>query len=363
MATIPNGKGIKALGKTSADSGLLPIEIARPTPGPNDVHIKIMYCGQCHSDVHATNGDWGVDLYPMAPGHEISGIVIKSNSDKFKEGQRVGVGCMVESCQSCSLCDEGLENHCPGMIQTYSSKFPQSKDHDDCAGYQTNGGYSEEIVVHDRFVFSIPESMKMEHAGPLLCAGITTYSPLNRFVKGKKDQQHVGIIGFGGLGMMAVKIAKAMGAKVTVFSRSMAKAEQAKKLGASIVCHGDAELMTSMERSIDTILDTISIGHEVAHMIGTLKVGGTYCFLGGVPEPVKISAFQLLLSRYTVTGSLIGGIPETVEMLDFCAEHGIVPEIEIIHASKAAETYDNLDSGKFGAYRSVIDMSTIGDLY
>lgn len=248
------------------------------------------------------------------------------------------------------------------MIQTYSSKFPHNKDHDDCAGYHTNGGYSEEIVVHDRFVFAIPDSMKLEHAGPLLCAGITTYSPLNRLLKGKKDQ-HVGIVGFGGLGMMAVKIAKTMGAKVTVFSRSMAKEEQAKKLGASCVCHGDSKVMEGMVRSIDTIIDTISTGHEVAHIIGTLKVGGTFCFLGGVPEPFKISSMQLLFSRYTVTGSLIGGIPETAEMLDFCAEHNIVPEIEVIHASKAAEVYKDLDSGKFGAYRSVIDMSTIGDLY
>lgn len=362
MATIPNATGIKALAKTSADSELTPIEIARPEPGPNDVHIKILYCGQCHSDVHATNGNWGINLYPMAPGHEIAGTVIKSNSDRFKEGQRVGVGCMVESCQTCSLCNEGLEQHCPGMIQTYSSVFPKNKDHDNCAGYHTNGGYSEEIVVHERFVFSIPDSISLEHAGPLLCAGITTYSPLNRLVKGKKDQ-HVGVVGFGGLGMMTVKIAIAMGAKVTVLSRSMSKEEEAKKLGATLVSHADSGKLAEMARSIDTIIDTVSTGHEVGGMLNTLKVGGTYCFLGGVPEPYQISAFQLLFSRYNVTGSLIGGVPETAEMLEFCAEHKIMPEIEVIHASKAADNFKALDEGRFGAHRSVIDMSTIGDLY
>lgn len=362
MATLPNGSGIKALAVTKAGGPLEPIEIGRPAPGPHDVHIQIHYCGQCHSDIHATNGDWGIQLYPMAPGHEIAGTVIATNSTKFEVGQRVGVGCMVESCRACDLCDGGLEQHCPSMTQTYSSMFPAGKDHEECAGYHTNGGYSQEIVVHEHFVFGIPDSIDLAYAGPLLCAGITTYSPLNRLVKGKKDQK-VGVIGLGGLGMMAVKIAKAMGAEVTVFSRNLDKKEQAEKLGATLVSHADAEGVQAMARTLDTLIDTVACHHDVSSILNVLKVGGTCCFLGGVPQPYEISAFQLLFSRYSVCGSLIGGVPETQEMLDFCAEHKIVPDIDVIHANKAAETYKALEGGKFGAIRSVIDMSTIGELY
>lgn len=362
MATIPNGTGIKALAITKKGGDLEPIEIARPAPGPHDVHIKIHYCGQCHSDIHATNGDWGINLYPMAPGHEIAGTVIASNSSKFQVGQRVGVGCMVESCRACALCDDGLEQHCPAMVQTYSTPFPAGKDHEDCVGYHTNGGYSQEIVVHEHFVFDIPQNIDLAHVGPLLCAGITTYSPLHRFVLGKKEQK-VGVVGFGGLGMMAVKIAKAMGADVTVFSRNTDKKSRAEELGATLVSHNDEEAIGGMARTLDTIIDTVSCHHEVSAIISTLKVGGTCCFLGGVPMPYQISSFQLLMSRYNITGSLIGGVPETKEMLKFCSEHNIVPDIEVIPASKAAENYKALETGHFGAVRSVIDMSTIEELY
>lgn len=364
MATIPNGKGTRALAMLEKGGTLQPIEIGRPATGPNDVRIKIHYCGQCHSDVHATNGDWGFELYPLAPGHEIAGTVIESGSDssKFTTGQKVGVGCMVMSCFDCDLCGEGLEQHCGGMVQTYSSPFPEGRDHDDCAGFHTNGGYSEEIVVHERFVFVLPDSIPMEYVGPLLCAGITTYSPLSRLVKHKQNQK-VGVVGFGGLGMMTVKLAKAMGAEVTVFSRGTSKAGNAKELGADLVDHTDETKLGSLARSLDTIIDTVSVGHEVAGLIGTLKVGGTYCFLGGVPQPYSISAMQLLFSRYTLTGSLIGGVPETAEMLEFCAQHNILPEIDVIPASGAAKVFADMQSGTAGAVRKVIDMSTIGELF
>lgn len=298
----------------------------------------------------------------MSVGHEIAGTVISSSSGKFKEGDRVGVGCMVESCRSCNLCDEGLEQHCPSMIQTYSSPFPEGKDHDDCAGHHTNGGYSEEIVVHEHFVFKLPDALDMKYVGPLLCAGITTYSPLNRFVKGKADQK-VGIVGFGGLGHVAVKLAKAMGAEVTVFSRTLEKEPKAIELGASLVSHADMEAVGALTRTFDTIIDTVSTNHSVVAVLNTLKVGGNYCFLGGIPQAPDASIFQLLFSRYAIHGSLIGGVPETAEMLEFCAEHNVLPEIEVIHASRAAENYKAMETGNYGAIRSVIDMSTIGDLY
>lgn len=311
------------------------------------------------------SGDWGFELYPMAPGHEVGGIVVGVGSDvqeaKLSEGAKVGVGCMVLSCHECDLCKDGLEQHCPGMVQTYSSAFPKGRDHDDCAGFHTNGGYSEEIVVHERFVFPLPEGIPMEYAGPLLCAGVTTFSPLNRLLRGKVNQK-VGIVGFGGLGMMAVKIAKAMGADVTVFSRGTKKATKAKDLGATLADHTDAEGMKARARSMDLIVDTISMVHEIAHLLGTLKVGGTYCFLGGVPEPYSVSAFQLLFSRYTITGSFIGGVPETAEMLEFCAKHEIFPEIDVIPASEAAGVFKSMAEGTLGPVRKVIDMSTLPSL-
>jgi len=362
MATVPNGKGIKALAVCKEGESLKPTEIGRPGPGPNDVRIKVLYCGMCHSDVHATNGDWGIDLYPMAPGHEIAGIVISSNSSKFTEGQKVGVGCMVESCKSCDLCSDGLEQHCPGMIQTYSSKFPKDADHDDCADYQTNGGYSEEIVVHEHFVFSVPEEIGMEYIGPLMCAGITTYSPLARFVKGKEDQK-IAIVGFGGLGMMTAKLAKAMGAEVTILSRGLGKAEQAEAIGAELLSHEDEDKMGSLGRTFHTIIDTVSSFHEVAHILNTLKVDGNYCFLGAVAQPYPISAFQLLFNRYNISGSLIGGVPETSEMLKFCAEHSILPDIKVIHANQAASIYVEMQEGRGQALRHVIDMSTLPELF
>ena len=298
----------------------------------------------------------------MAPGHEVAGEVMASNSSAFQVGDKVGVGCMVESCRNCDLCADGLENYCPSMIQTYSATFPAGKDHEDCAGYHTNGGYSEEIVVHERFVFKLPDTMGLEYAGPLLCAGITTYSPLARLVKGKKDQK-VGVVGFGGLGMMAAKQAKAMGATVTIFSRSLTKAADAEKIGCKLVSHQDEEALKAMARTLDTIIDTAPQSHPIAGLLSTLRVGGTFCFLGGVPKPYEISSFQLMFNRYNVCGSIIGGVPETKEMLEFCAHNQILPDIRIIKASEAADVYQAMDQGRADAVRHVIDMSTLAEMF
>lgn len=344
-------------------------EIGRPAPGPTDVAIDIQYCGMCHSDCHACNGDWGLDSWPLAPGHEISGVVsaVGDKVSTFKVGDKVGVGCMVESCRTCDLCQQGLEQHCPNMIQTYGSQFPEGKGDTfkEAAGYHTNGGYSNEITVNEHFVFHIPEGMDMKYAGVLLCAGITTFSPLNRHIlqKGGGKGKTVAINGFGGLGQMAVKIAKAMGVdSVTIVSRNDKKKAEAENLGCKYLVSSNAEEMGAQVRAFDVILDTVSAPHDVSALAGTLKVGGTCVLLGGVAKPFEISAFSLLFSRHAIEGSLIGGVPETQEMLDFCAAHNIIPEYEVIAAKDANAQFKALVGGTAGANRCVIDMATLKDL-
>lgn len=365
MATIADGKGVYCLAAFDTSAVLKKHEFGRPEPGANDVAISVQYCGMCHSDCHACNGDWGMSMFPMTPGHEISGIVSKVGSDvtEYKVGDKVGVGCMVLSCGTCELCQQGLEQHCPKMTQTYSSVFPegQAESFSKAVGYHTNGGYSTAITVNKKFVFHIPESMDMKYAGILLCAGITTFSPLNRHIlqKGGGQGKHVGIVGFGGLGQMAVKIAKAMGAEVTVFSRNDSKKEQAAKLGADLLVHADEKAVQAATRKFDVVLDTVAAPHPVAPLVNTIKVGGTYCLIGGVPAPFEISAFQMLFSRQTLEGSLIGGIPETQEMLNFCAKHNIVPEYEVISAAEASDHFKAMMTGTSDAKRAVLDISTI----
>ena len=370
MATIEKGTGTIALCAFNRTAELRKHEFGRPEPGPHDVAIDIKYCGMCHSDLHACKGDWGGDRYPIAPGHEIAGIVTAvgssvSNSE-FKVGDRVGVGCFVESCRKCKLCDEGLEQHCDHVVMTYSTPFPDGKgaNFEKCVGYHTNGGYSTKIVVNKHFTYHVPKNIKLEHVGPLLCAGITTFSPLNRHIlqKGGGKGKHVGVVGFGGLGHMAVKIAKAMGAEVTVFSRNNKKEEQAKKLGASILIHADKEALKAATHTFDVILDTVSASHDIAAMVATLKVGGHFVLLGAVPAPFALSAFFLLGNRHSVEGSLVGGVPETQAMLDFCSDHNIFPDCKIIHAKDASDAFKTMDAGEVGATRVVIDMSTIQEL-
>jgi alcohol dehydrogenase (NADP+) len=370
MATIEKGTGTIALCSFDSSAELRKHEFGRPDPGPNDVAIDIKYCGMCHSDLHASNGDWGVNMYPIAPGHEVAGLVSAVGSNvsetEFKVGDRVAVGCFVDSCRSCTTCADGLEQHCTQSVQTYSTPFPEGKgeNFEQCVGYHTNGGYSSNIVVNKHFTFHVPENVKLEEAGPLLCAGITTFSPLNRHVlqKGGGKGKTVGVVGFGGLGHMAVKLAKAMGAEVVVFSRNNKKEEDAKALGASLLIHTDEEALKGAFRTFDVILDTVSASHEVPPLVGTLKVGGTYVLLGGVPQPFSVSAFALLFHRHCIEGSLVGGVPETQEMLDFCAEHNITPDIKIIHAKDASEQFKAMNAGESGATRAVIDMSTLHEL-
>ena len=370
MATIQQGKGTFALAAFDNGAILKPLEIGRPTPGPNDVSIDILFCGMCHSDCHACNGDWFLNKFPLAPGHEIAGLVsdVGSNVSKFKVGDRVGVGCMVESCGECDMCTEGMENHCPGMVQTYSSDFPSGKgeNYKEAEGYHTNGGYSTAITVNQKFIFQVPDSVKMEYAGVLFCAGITMFSPLNRHIlqkgNGSGEGKKVGIIGFGGLGQMGVKLAKAMGCDVTVFSRSDKKKEDATKLGADFLVHSDDAAVAAATRHFDVVIDTVAAKHPVASLVNTLKVGGVYVLIGGVVEPFEISPFQMIFSRQSIEGSLIGGLKETQDMLDFCAKHSIVPEYKVIDAKDANQQFQDLLSGKSDASRAVIDVSTIKNL-
>ncbi|CAE8607406.1 unnamed protein product [Polarella glacialis] len=366
MATIVGGKGTFMLAALDESYKLTKVEIGRPAPGPNDVAIDIKYCGMCHSDLHTINGDWGAGKYPIAPGHEAAGVVREVGAEAFAAGFKVGdnvaVGCMVMSCLSCQLCTTGLEQHCPKMCQTYANMFPAGCDHDDCSGTHTNGGYSTDITVHKRFVFKVPEGMKLEHAGPLCCAGITTYAPLARHVKGKVDQ-NVGVVGFGGLGHMAVKIAIAMGAKVTIFSRNDAKKADAAALGADLVVTSDTAAIGGLFRHFDCILDTVSCHHEINSIISTLKAyTGILVLIGGVPQPYELAGFPMVFNGTRVEGSLIGGAELTQEMLEFCAAHEVLPETEIINAKDAEASLHLLNDGVGGVKRFVIDAATIRDM-
>lgn len=294
---------------------------------------------------------------------------VGSSVSDFKVGDRVGVGCFVESCFDCEQCKVGEQNYClRGSTQTYGSPFPAGKGHDDdgCAGYHTNGGYSSQITVRSDFVFHVPKHTELKYVGPLLCAGITMFRPLNRHVlkktNGDGSGKHVAIVGFGGLGMMGVKLAKAMGADVTVLSRSTSKKEQATSLGADLVAYTDDEAMKGATRKFDVILDTVSAAHPIASFLPTLKVGGSFVMIGAVPQPTEVSPFVLLLNDLKLEGSLVGGIPETQQMLDFCDRHNVVPDVRVISAAEASDHFRALADGTAGAERAVIDMSTLADL-
>jgi len=325
----------------------------------------------CHSDCHACNGDWGMSCFPIAPGHEISGFVraVGENVTKFKVGDAVGVGCMVESCRTCDLCKSGLEQHCLAMVQTYGAIFPDGRgEHFKSAvGHHTNGGYSSDITVDQHFVFAIPEGMDMKYAGVLLCAGITTFSPLNRHIlqKGGGQGKSVGIVGFGGLGQMAVKLAKAMNVdKVTILSRNDNKKADAERLGCELLVYTDDDALAKASRSFDVVLDTVSVPHDVGKLANsTLKVGGHWVLLGAVGKPFEVGAFPLIMNQHCIEGSLIGSVPETQEMLEFCAKHNVVPEYKVISAKDADAQFKALMNGTASADRKVIDISTLKDLF
>jgi alcohol dehydrogenase (NADP+) len=309
-----------------------------------------------------------MEFFPIAPGHEIAGVIaaVGTNVSKFAIGDEVAVGCFVDSCGTCGQCGTGSQNHCRnGVTMTYGSVFPVGRGHDDdgCAGYHTNGGYSSNITVTEQFVFRVPSNLGLAYVAPLMCAGITMFAPLNEHVLNGQMVKNVGIIGFGGLGQMGVKLAKKMGCdNVVVFSRSMAKQAAAEALGAKLIAHTDADAMKAAADSLDLIIDTVSTSHDISKYFDVLTVGGTYHFIGAVPQPAAVSPFTILLKRLKIGGSLVGGIPETQQMLDFCALHDIKPTIRIIAAADASAHFQALAAGTVDAERVVIDMSTLADL-
>ena len=346
---------VKAYGAEAADAPLQPMNIERRRLLPNDVEIEILYCGICHSDLHAAKNEWHNTIYPTVPGHEIVGRVTRvgASATKFKVGDLAGVGCIVDSCRECEYCKEGLEQFCePGNTIVFGSP-------DNISGGQTYGGYSESIVVDENYVLSLPENLDPAAAAPLLCGGITTYSPLKHWNVGPGKK--VGIVGIGGLGHLAIKLAKAMGAHVVVFTTSPSKVEDAKNLGADeAVLSTDPEQMSKYARSLHFILDTVSAGHDANAYLNLLKVDGALVLVGAPMEPLPVTAFSLIMGRRSFAGSNIGGIEETQKMLDFCAEHNITANIEMIDIQQINEAYERLLKGDV-RYRFVIDMASLAN--
>lgn len=343
----------KAYAAMSAQSQLVPHNFDRRSPRTDDVVVEIDFCGVCHSDIHTARGEWGPTHYPCIPGHEIVGRVIGVGKKvkKFKIGDFVGVGCFVDSCGKCQSCKSHEEQFCSvHTAYTYGSTELDKKT-------PTFGGYSSVITVKDKYVLKIKKGQPLERVAPLLCAGITTYSPLKRY--GVKKGKRVGVVGLGGLGHMAVKIAKAMGAEVTVFSTSMNKEPDAKKLGAkNFVFSKDSKNFAAFKGKLDLIINTVSADVDLAPYMATLKVGGSQILVGVPPVPTKVGAMSLIMGRKTLAGSLIGGIKETQEMLDFCAKKKIFADVEVIPASKINEAYDRTVKGDV-KYRFVIDTKTL----
>lgn len=343
----------RAYATPSATSKLGPFTLQRRDPLPNDVEIEIQYCGVCHSDLHIARNEWGGTIYPCVPGHEIVGRVTRTGRDvrRFREGDLAGVGCLVDSCQDCASCHEGHEQYCEkGFVLTYNGP-------DEHSGGVTFGGYSERIVVREEFVLRISDKLELAGAAPLLCAGITTYSPLRHWKVGAG--QKVGIVGLGGLGHMGVKFAHAFGAHVVVFSTSESKKADALRLGAhEVVISRDVEEMNRHLDSFHFILDTVSAPHDIDAYLQLLRHDGTLTLVG-VPEvPLPVTPFNLIMKRRQFAGSLIGGLAETQEMLDFCAERGIVSDIELIRMDQVNEAYERMLRSDV-KYRFVIDMASL----
>ena len=343
----------KGYAAQQAGAVLAPFTFERRAVGSKDVLIRIRYCGVCHSDIHQARDEWGGAIFPMVPGHEIVGTVERVGSDvkKFKAGDSVGVGCFVDSCRTCTSCTKGLEQYCEtGMIFTYNGMDKQ--------GQPTYGGYSNQIVVDERYALSIPQGLTLEGVAPLLCAGITTYSPLRQWGVGKGHR--LAVVGLGGLGHMAVKLGSAMGAEVTVLSRSDSKRDDARRLGASdYIASSQEGALARLARTFDFVIDTISAPHDMNAYLEILKTDGTYILVGASPESFSVSAFSLILRRRRLVGSLIGGIRETQEMLDFCGEHGLTSDVEVIPISQINEAYERVITGDV-RFRFVIDMGSLG---
>jgi uncharacterized zinc-type alcohol dehydrogenase-like protein len=344
---------VKGFAVQDAKSDLAPWTFERREVGPHDVQFDIQFCGVCHSDLHQIKDDWGGSIFPMVPGHEIVGKVTKigSHVKKFKVGDLAGTGCLVDSCRTCESCKEGLEQFCVnGATATYNS-LEQDKT------TPTYGGYSNSIVVHEDFVLHISNKLNLAAVAPLLCAGITTYSPLKFLGVGKGHK--LAVLGLGGLGHMAVKFGVSFGAEVTVLSTSPAKEADAKKLGAhKFVVTNDEKQVQSVAGYFDFILDTVSAPHDLNMYVAMLKTKGVHVCIGVPPAPYELHAMGLIFGRKSIVGSAIGGLPETQEMLDYCAEHGIVSDIEIIDIKNINEAYDRMVKGDV-RYRFVIDMATL----
>ncbi|MGX9136099.1 NAD(P)-dependent alcohol dehydrogenase [Rummeliibacillus sp. JY-2-4R] len=342
----------KARAVDGPDKSFRPAEIQRRELDDHDVLIEIKYAGICHSDIHTAHGEWGPVKYPLVPGHEIAGFVtaVGPHVTKYKVGDRVGVGCMVDSCGECENCRKGEEQYClEGNIQTYAGV--------DKYGEYTQGGYSTHIVVTEDFVLRIPDKIELDVAAPLLCAGITTYSPLNHW--GAGPGKKVAIIGMGGLGHMAVQIAHGMGAEVTVLSRTLNKKDDGLKLGADhYYATSDPETFENLAGTFDLMINTVSAQINLDDYLGLLNLDGTLVNVGAPAEPLSLRVFNLIGHRRSFAGSLIGGIRETQEMLDFCAEHNIAPMIEVISADQIDEAYERVLASKV-KYRFVIDISTM----
>jgi uncharacterized zinc-type alcohol dehydrogenase-like protein len=344
---------VSAYAASDKSGHLTKTTIERRDPGPHDVAIDIKFAGICHSDIHTVKAEWGVPKYPVVPGHEIAGVVTAVGSEvtKHKVGDHVGIGCFVDSCRECSSCQAGLEQYCKGtgMVTTYNSV---GKD-----GKPNQGGYSQAIVADENYVVRIPESVPLDAAAPLLCAGITLYSPLRHWKAGPGTR--VAVIGLGGLGHMGVKLATAMGAEVTVLSQSLKKMEDGLRLGAShYYATSDPDTFKKLRNSFDLILNTVSANLDLDAYLKLLDVDGTLVELGIPEHPMEVPAFAVALMRRSLSGSNIGGIAETQEMLDFCAEHDVTPEIEVIAADYVNEAYERVLASDV-RYRFVIDVSTL----
>lgn len=344
---------VSAYGVPQERAPLEHMKIDRRETRPNDVRIDILYCGVCHTDIHFGHDDWGMTEFPLVPGHEIVGRVTETGSDvtRFKEGDLVGVGCLVDSCGHCGSCKDGDEQYCEnGAVQTYNSPDPVS-------GGMTMGGYSTSVTVVEDFVLKVSEKLDTKAVAPLLCAGITTYSPLRHWNVKKGDK--VGVIGLGGLGHMGIKLAAAMGAEVVMITRSADKAEDAKRLGAdSVLLSGDENAMAAAAGSFDFLLNTIPVKHDVNPYLTLLKKDATMTIVGSIDGTDELFGGNLVFGRRSLAGSLIGGIAETQEMLDFCAEHDVVPDVEMIDIGDINDAWKRVQSSEV-KYRFVIDMQSL----
>ncbi|KAL2250016.1 UNVERIFIED_CONTAM: 8-hydroxygeraniol dehydrogenase [Sesamum indicum] len=345
-------ESVKAFGWAARDSSgvLSPFDFSRRSTADRDVQFKVLYCGICHSDLHGIKNEWGFTNYPMVPGHEIVGVVteVGSKVQKFRVGDKVGVGCLVNSCRKCDQCANNLENYCPKPIFTYNTVLPN--------GTVTYGGYSDIMVVDEDFVIRWPENFPLDKGAPLLCAGITTYSPL-KYYGLDKPGLHIGVVGLGGLGHVAVKFAKAFGSKVTVISTSVGKKKEAlEALGADVfvVSREQGELKAAAG-SLDGIIDTVSAQHPIEPLLSLLKPHGKMIMVGAPEKPLQLPVFSIIMARKTVAGSMIGGLKETQEMIDFAAKHNILPDVEIISMDYVNTAIERLAKADV-KYRFVIDI-------